>query len=190
MVATLGRDTTRRLRKLPPISSSRRSPVTTSATGVGATGNPDIDGVLAGAMWTGGVVTYSFPDLASDYPSGYGSGEPLNDFKPISLAQQQVVHAIMQQIANFTNLTITFAGTDGADIRLAHSDSANPTAYAYYPGNYTEAGDVWFGDNYNYTKSPIYGSYEYVTHIHEIGHTLGLKHGHETGRPRERRPSC
>ena len=98
----------------------------------GATGNPYIDGVLSGVKWSG-TVTYSFPDSPGDYPAGYGSGEPLNDFVQLSAAQQTAVHFIMQMIGNYTNLTITFAGTDGADIRLAGSDDANPTAYAYYP---------------------------------------------------------
>ena len=90
----------------------------------------------------------------------------------------------MQQIANYTNLTITFAGTDGADIRLAHSDDANPTAYAYYPSNASSGtgGDVWFGNNYDYSN-PVIGDYDYLTHIHEIGHAFGLKHGQEVGGP-------
>jgi hypothetical protein len=41
----------------------------------------------------------------------------------------------MAQIIAYTNLTIQFAGTNSADIRLAQSSAANPTAYAYYPGN-------------------------------------------------------
>ena len=149
----------------------------------GATGNPYIDGVLSGVKWSG-TVTYSFPDSSGDYPAGYGSGEPLNNFVQLSVTQQTAVHFIMQMIGNYTNLTITFAGTDGADIRLAGSDDANPTAYAYYPNNSASGtgGDVWFGDNYNYTN-PVLGSYEYITHIHELGHAFGLKHGQELGGP-------
>lgn len=152
-----------------------------TAVSQGATGNPYIDGVLSGVKWNG-TVTYSFPDSPGDYPPGYGSGEQFNDFAQISVAQQTAVHGIMQQIMNLTGLNITFAGTDGADIRMAHSDDANPTAYAYYPSNAPdgEGGDVWFGDNYT---APIVGNYQYITHIHELGHAFGLKHGHETGGP-------
>src|SRR3989337_736612 len=120
-----------------------------TAVSQGATGNAYIDGVLSGVKWSG-TVTYSFPDSATDYPGGYGSGEQFNDFAQISAQQQTAVHSIMQQIGNYTNLTITFAGTDGADIRMAHSDDANPTAYAYYPDNNSDGtgGDVWFATGY------------------------------------------
>jgi Ca2+-binding RTX toxin-like protein len=152
---------------------------TAAPTGVGATGNKDVDGLLSGIKWTG-TVTYSFPDAASDYPAGYGYGEPLAPgFGQISAVQQQAVHAVMAQIGNYTNLTIQFAGTDSADIRLAQSSEANPTAYAYYPGG-NEGGDVWFGTQYNYTN-PKLGDYYYLTHIHELGHSFGLKHSQETG---------
>ena len=156
-----------------------------TAVNQGATGNPYIDGVLSGVKWSG-TVTYSFPDSASDYPGmgSYGSDEPLNDFAQISAAQQTAVHAIMQQIVNYTNLTVTFNGFDSADIRLAESADANPTAYAYYPSNATSGtgGDVWFGNNYDYSN-PVIGNYSFLTHIHEIGHAFGLKHGQETGGP-------
>ena len=149
-----------------------------AASSNGDASGQDIDGLLSGWKWSG-TVTYSFPDTASDYPAGYGYGEPTNGFAPVSAMQQQAVHAIMAQVASFTNLTIQFAGTNGADIRIAQSNEANPTAYAYYPGS-NEGGDVWFGTQYNY-RSPALGSYEYLTHIHELGHALGLKHSHEVG---------
>ena len=139
-----------------------------TVTSVGATGNQDIDGLLSGLKWSG-TLTYSFPDSSSDYGAGYGYGEPLAaGFSQVSAMQQQAVHAIMDQIADYTNLTIEFAGTNGADIRLAQSSAANPTSYAYYPGS-NEGGDVWFGTQYDY-RSPTLGTYEYLTHIHEIGH--------------------
>jgi len=144
---------------------------------VGATGNADIDGLLSGYRWNG-VLTYSFPDSPSDYASGYGFGEPLAaGFGQVSAAQQAVVHATMAQVSNYTNLSIQYAGTNGADIRVAQSSEANPTAYAYYPSS-NEGGDVWFGTSYNY-GNPKLGDYYYLTHVHELGHALGLKHSHE-----------
>jgi serralysin len=147
---------------------------------VAATGNPDVDGLLSGFKWSGSV-TYSFPRSPSDYPSGYGSGEPNAGFSQLSVSEQNLVNSIMSKVAHFTNLSITYAGTGGSgDIRLAHSSDANPTAYAYYPDGTPEGGDIWFGTSYDYTV-PRTGDYSTLTHIHEIGHALGLKHSFAGG---------
>jgi Ca2+-binding RTX toxin-like protein len=146
---------------------------------VSATGNPEIDGLLAGMKWSNSSITYSFPSSAAIYPVGYGAGEPSADFAPLSPQEQQAVTKIMGAISAFTNLNITFAGTTAADIQLAHSSDANPTAYTYLPGG-PEGGDIWFGTSYNYTQ-PRVGDYSFLTHIHEIGHALGLKHSFNGG---------
>src|SRR5262249_12881685 len=52
------------------------------------------------------------------------------------------------------------------------------TAWAYYPSTYAEGGDGWF-HNSTY-DNPVKGNYAFLTFLHEIGHALGLKHGHET----------
>ncbi len=164
-------------------------------TTVAATGDQDIDGLLYGRKWSG-TVTYSFPDSTSDYGASpslsvgllgttvalvpYGGGElEAPDFAQVSAAQQQAAHAAMEQVAAYTNLSFEYAGTDSADIRIAQSSMANPTAYSYYPGN-NAGGDVWFGTQTDYTN-PVMGNYAYLTHLHEIGHALGLKHAHEAG---------
>jgi Ca2+-binding RTX toxin-like protein len=166
-----------------------------TTTTIAPTGNQDTDGLLYGRKWSG-TVTYSFPDSTSDYTSStgvstgllgttvnmnlYGGGElQAPDFGQVSAAQQQAAHAAMGQVAAYTNLSIEYAGTDSADIRIAQSSMANPTAYSYYPGS-NAGGDVWFGTQTNY-QNPVMGNYAYLTHLHEIGHALGLKHAHEAG---------
>jgi serralysin len=157
------------------------APAYASVTGIGATGDKNIDGLLSGYRWTG-TVTYSFPDSSNDYHSGYGYGEPTAPgFGQISAKQQATIHKVMGQIEGLTNLNIDYAGTNGADIRIAQSSEANPTAYAYYPNStYSEGGDIWFGTSYNYTN-PKLGDYYWHTHIHEVGHSFGLKHGQSGG---------
>ncbi|MCB8820889.1 FG-GAP-like repeat-containing protein [Microvirga rosea] len=161
---------------------------------VGATGIQNIDALLSGYNWIG-PITYSFPDSALDYEPGYS--EASNGFGQVSFAQMQAVRYILEgtspyaggpkmtlaSIEQLTNLSwagITDAGFNSADLRIAQSASANPTAYAYYPSSSPKGGDVWFGTSHNYTQ-PSVGTYDYITVAHELGHALGLKQGQETG---------
>lgn len=149
-------------------------------------GNKLADGVLSGYGWNGFQITYSFPDEASDY--GY-AGER-KTFTAVNLTVQNAVRRVLEDssgipadnsfsIEGFTNLDISLGGHETADIRFAESKKANPSAYAYMPiGGGEKPGDVWFGKNPDY-DSPIVGNYAFATTLHETGHALGLKHGHQ-----------
>ncbi|MEY9156357.1 hypothetical protein ABIG04_004667 [Bradyrhizobium japonicum] len=55
---------------------------------------------------------------------------------------QTAINYAIGLILGYTNISIQYAGTNGADIMIAQSPSANLTSYAYYPGNYASGGDV------------------------------------------------
>ncbi|EIG62321.1 M10 family metallopeptidase C-terminal domain-containing protein [Bradyrhizobium sp. WSM1253] len=155
-----------------------------TAVNVSATNNSDIDGLLSGYKWSG-TITYSFPDAASDYASPYsgGSSEPTTSgFASAPSQMQTAINYAIGLILGYTNANIQYAGTNGADIMVAQSPAANPTSYAYYPGNYAAGGDVWFGTAYNYSQAAL-GNYYFTTALHELGHALGLKHSQEAGGP-------
>ncbi|MHC2577082.1 serralysin [Bradyrhizobium diazoefficiens] len=153
-----------------------------TAVTVSRTNNADIDGMLSGVKWSG-TITYSFPDSPSDYANPYtgGSSEPTTSgFASAPTQMQAAINYAIGLILGYTNASIQYAGTNGADIMVAQSPSANPTSYAYYPGNYASGGDVWFGTQYNYSLAAL-GNYYFTTALHELGHALGLKHSQETG---------
>jgi serralysin len=51
-------------------------------------------------------------------------------------------------------------------------------AYAYYPGNYSEAGDVWLNLTSVSSQAQYLtpGQYSFFAILHEIGHAIGLSH--------------
>lgn len=145
-----------------------------------ATSSQNINGVLSGDKWGSLNLKYSFPTLTSQYEAGIT--ETGNNFGVATVGLQAATRYAMGLVSQYTNMTFSeVSGSTAADIRSAFSDSASPTAYAYYPGNYTEAGDIWYSSTYPEYSNPIKGQYGMATVIHELGHALGLKHGHETG---------
>ncbi|MBR0780540.1 M10 family metallopeptidase C-terminal domain-containing protein [Bradyrhizobium iriomotense] len=155
-----------------------------TSVSVSATYNAEIDGLLSGSKWTG-TISYSFPDSPSDYANPYtgGNSEPTSTgFASAPTQMQAAINYAIGLILGYTNATIQYNGTGSADIMVAQSPSANPTSYAYYPGNYASGGDIWFGTQYNYSLAKL-GNYYFTTALHELGHALGLKHSQETGGP-------
>ncbi len=168
-----------------------------TSTSVGSTGSDFVDGVLSGVAWGSSTIYYNFPSSYAPYAySGYGT-----DFMSISAMQETAAHRALNKqgytggnaaqdgfsIEGFTNLNIVFDAADtNAEIRIAQSDTPG-TASAWYPGPDSNSGDVWFGDNQagypDVYRAPEAGNYSWLTMFHEIGHAMGLKHGHENGGP-------
>lgn len=141
------------------------------------TGISNIDALLSGFKWAG-PVTYSFPISLSQYYDYLVGSEPYTNFFPLTVEEQGEVAWVFSQIMSYTNLSVSLDASGAGDIRMGHSSTPNP-AYTYYPGTGL-GGDVWF-DNLTYhgfTTAQV-GSYSWLTHIHEIGHALGLKHSFE-----------
>lgn len=155
-----------------------------------ATGIQTIDGLFSGLAW-GGSITYAFPTSSSDYGSSYSvSNEPSNQFGSVSAAQVTAAKYALDisdgisandgfSVEGFTNLSISAGSTTTANLRFAES-SVPSTAWGYYPWTDNTAGDIWF--NKTDYRSPVAGNYAWATMLHEIGHALGLKHGHEADR--------
>ncbi len=155
-----------------------------------ATGNALIDGVLTETAWGDSTITYAFPSSSGSY--SYGP-EKNYGFATISIAQKGAALFTLEQsygsaandgfsVEGFTNVSFDNSGSDStSNIRIAQSDySRIETAYvADYPGDDAWDGDVWFGTVYDYRK-PVAGNYAWHTMIHELGHSLGLKHGNDT----------
>jgi serralysin len=167
----------------PPRADAFGVPSTTSS--VTASGDTNTDALLSGTRWSNLAVTYSFTDnYANDYEAGYASSAVHSaSFLAFNAQQQSVARAwigaggIYDNVSGLAPVELTGASDRDATIRMAMSDDPG-TAYAYFPnGSFVEGGDAWFNKtSYN---TPVIGNYAFHTFGHELGHALGLEHGHE-----------
>jgi serralysin len=147
----------------------------------GITGDPNLDGVLSGKKWGTTTLTFSFPTKSSFYGSNYASGENLKGFEAFTSQQANAVRDILKQYASVAKLTFVEkveSATVHGELRFAESD-ATSTAWGYYPSTSAVGGDMWFNNSKNYYEAPVRGNYAWLTMLHEIGHSMGLKHPHE-----------
>jgi serralysin len=159
--------------------------VPVATTSVSATFNNNIDGLLHGTKWrdfsVNNPITFSFTDSIADYENNYSNRARHGaSFLSLNGTQRSASRAWINQFAAVSNANfreLTGAGDRNATIRMA-SSNVPATASAYYPNSaIVEGGDAWFNKvSYN---NPVIGTYAYLTFGHELGHSLGLKHGHE-----------
>jgi serralysin len=159
-----------------------------TTTTVELIGNAAFDGLLSKGAWlvSSGPLSFGFttgPSAYADY--GFvGSQEHLTA-RPLSNAggaADSAVRAVQTgfaMVASLTDLGVieftTFPAS--ADSRVAITgQSGGAGGFAYYPG-FGRGGDVWF--NNNFPDTALVGSSAFYVALHEIGHAVGLKHGHE-----------
>ena len=164
---------------------------------VSASGNAIIDGILGHAAWAGDTLTFGFAgETVSRFDPvyrGYAfSGEAQGVYAPTGAIRTVIAGALDADagpaaraglaVEGFTALNISETTSGEARINIAQT-STDPygygTAWAYYPSERDTGGDVWFSDTrYDFSKAQI-GTYSGYVMMHELGHALGLDHGHD-----------
>jgi serralysin len=170
-------------------------------------GNPLIDGLLTEYHWSmfaRANFQFTMPDSESDYEDTRDlliDDYPDDNHIGVVSMPSFMRSAIRKAIAEYQNILpfqITEQGDNDVDTQLrfalasfTHDGDPNRPAYAYTPqddGLFSEqanwmSGDSFYSINRFSTQDTpggeMVGTYQYHTILHETGHALGLKHGHE-----------
>lgn len=146
------------------------------------------DGLIASLdqfyRWSWLDVDFAVATKASDYPVYYSSADEPSTFKAIG-AGAAIFREAVDAWNGLSDLKMTeVAPAGGADIMIGGSTAPN-AAWAYGPGFSSANGDVWvnvdrsFNGKFVSPPANTLGSYEALVAMHELGHSLGLKHPHE-----------
>ena len=147
-------------------------------------GNQDIDATLIGSKWTITNLTFSFPTSGSFYQTPYYDSGHLSGQFAFNAQMQNAVRYALGLVAGYTNLTfteVTESNSTHGNLRYSQTtDASLGSAEGNFPGSDTWDGDIWFGNtNQPFYQTPNIGNWGQATIMHETGHTMGLKHGHQ-----------
>jgi serralysin len=172
----------------------------------GATGNQNVDALLSGYSWGNNALTWRIPTSAVQYDTNAGTaGIQYGDMArvvdwvaPTATMTTASTFIFNTLFAGVSGLTFTAVGASDitADLTIGRATARDLAgdaddflaAYTYLPTGPGSgvSGDVWFSTNYDASgpasrlDKPALGGYNWHSYIHEFGHALGLKHGHET----------
>jgi serralysin len=166
-----------------------------------ASGIQNIDALLGLFHWSNVNLTYNFPTSASYYNAstyftdGSVPAGPGFDFSTFVSVTPSLEAAIDKAIASELmavaplNYTKVASGAD-ADSSFARASLFNdaeigapPGGLGYYPGAVDRGGDAWFNADQARFNNVQVGNSAYYVVLHELGHNVGLKHGHANDRP-------
>jgi methionine-rich copper-binding protein CopC len=121
-----------------------------------------------GERWTGGTITYAFPNTASGM---YSQGEA-QGFRPVNTQQQALMVLALQTWDDLIPQTFQQVAPGNSNIEMAYTNTSIGFAHAYFPN----IGSAWFNSGESDLVQPQLGAYGFLTFVHEFGHALGLNH--------------
>ncbi len=167
--------------------------------------NDGIRATMANLKWTtvendptqtATALKYAFASSAADfalpnypYPTVEENGvvvRTITTFQELSPLQKQAIVTSLNLVASYTGLQFSTANsTSAADAALRFVNYAEGGSEAGYPTGSAfsnmSSGDNFLGGNGQFAQNTTayFGTDPFTTIMHELGHALGLKHGHE-----------
>ena len=125
---------------------------------------------------------FGFPDSIPDYASD--DPEDSNNWESFNAAQRVFTRSVFEYIASLVDITFTeVTNIDAANtFSFANNNQDNSGAYGKYPSSSSSGSDVYIdkerddGSVKIGSLQPKQSEYAAYLWMHEIGHSLGLKH--------------
>ena len=144
-----------------------------------------INGILSGDKWADKNITYSFPQSGNLYEQYYSvQNEPSNGFQAFNAVQQAAVRTVLGMFAAVANLKfteVTETSQTSGQFRFGFTSYyLYAEAWSYGVSSSGAGGDIWvpLWVERDFVL-PKRGSFGFYTLLHEVGHSLGLKHSFE-----------
>jgi Ca2+-binding RTX toxin-like protein len=142
------------------------------------------------------LATFSFPESPQDYlvVPGYPAVEQVAEFSPMNEYEREASRIAFNLVSSYTQLKFTEVESGlaaDATFRLARDISTSISNFPPNDGLYEKsdsraAGDTFIGEGNGWIvpespgEVPVYfGTDQFTTIMHEMGHGFGLKHGHD-----------
>lgn len=136
------------------------------------------------------IITFSFNSSIPSSYYNYSNGTELTEgWTALNIAQQSAVISVTQEINKFLGITLTQVDSNGLiKFNIVDMD-ANTSGFSFLPTSlFDYGGDIFLSSDFNTdsdsnTDSDLntldVGELGYSTIVHELGHSLGLKHPFE-----------
>ena len=136
------------------------------------------------------LANFSFPQSAQDYlvVPGYPAVEEVSEFSPMNEIEKTASRIAFDLVASYTQLKfveVVSGLASDATFRLARDVSLSVSNFPPNDGIYAKsdsraAGDTFIGEGNGWLSTPVFfGTDQFTTIMHEMGHGFGLKHGHD-----------